>query len=554
MATKGSKTLEITGFVRGGADAGAGAWVFATVLDLEWDRDQPSYTSVPLPLLCGTQAGPDGAFVLQVPESFVTWALSLDHDAHLAVHALDSGGATGATFAAVRANEPIEPVIIQLGHFGAVPPRPPILVEFPTEVLDALVGAGGGGGGSSASSSAAPAILDDRFFEERLRRMVGANVRSGDIAGLRREIDRVVVEEVVEGETQFVFRGPGSARPGRTGATSGSAVRNGRPPGYATANGGGGYGMSSNGDSLAGGQAILYRRTKAEIDYVWDALASLQPVDPLKSAQFEAVRGLVGDGLTDLLEAFGSALRPPVARVNGVFQDLLGADENESTKAPCSCKDQGGQTVQRSQEGQNGPLPLLGFIGDLGQQAGILDENGCPIDGFTQTVADDQAVTRFNELASFLISLRLQWNGFRSEFTAAFTAPTLTSLGAILSSRLGLVTESTRELELAIETAPGDSGERYFTQIGETGTTLDEFLSWQKGYIDDSREQLRDTSRIGLRGIGNEAARLAAVAAAGLGAGANDDTIIGRRLVQRALAELRTNLEGIAEAVRNGDR
>lgn len=546
MATK--KPIEIKGVVRGGEFGGSSSWVYATVLDLEPANPEPDYDPL---VLCRTRSDEGGVFTLPIPDWLSSEHLGRDGSAPLLLHALSGFNETGATMMTLVANQPVEPQVIELGAPGVVPAAPPIgaipaeerrepqVVQFSPEVLDALVGAGGGGGGGGASS-ATPAVLDDRFFEERLRRMVGANVRSGDIAGLRREIDRVVVEEVVEGETQFVFRGPGSTRPGRAGATSGSAAQNGRASGYASANGSGGYGMSKSGDSLAGGQAILYRRTVAEIDYVREALASLQPVDPLESPQFEAVRGLVGDGLTDLLEAFGSTPRPPVARVNGVFEDLLDTDNNESTIESLVCNP------------QRLTLQVFGFIGELGRQAGLLSRRGCPVNDFIQTVADDLAVTRFNELATFVISLRTQWNGFRGEFEAAFREPTLTSLGAILGRRLGLVADATRELDLAIETAPGDSGERYFTPIGNTGTTLDEFLAWLNGYIDDSREQLRDTSRIGMRGIGSEATRLAGVAAAGVGAGANDDTIIGRRLVQRALEELQTNLEGIAEAVRNG--
>jgi hypothetical protein len=257
----------------------------------------------------------------------------------------------------------------------------------------------------------------------------------------------------------------------------------------------------------------------------------------LESPQFEAVRGLVGDGMTDLLEAFGNELRPPVDRVQGVFADLLDSAQSRSAIASSGCNQQ-----------KDAPQ-FFGFIGELGRQAGILDDQGCLVDDFVQTVEDDRAVTRFFELATFLISLRTQWEGFVGEFTAVFTDPTLSSLGAILSRRLGLVADAIRELDLAIETSPGDSGERFFTEIPNTGTTLDEFISWLNGYIDDSREQLRDASRIGLQGIGSEAVRLAGVAEAALASNASDDAIIGRRLVKRALQELQTNLEGIADAV-----
>jgi hypothetical protein len=555
MANKQAKVIEIRGTVHGGSNGGKYSWVFATVVDLDLVKGKPEYTSVPL--LCGTQADGQAKFVLEVPDWFVNLIVP-DREAQVLVHAVDPSGETGASFAQLKADQAAADIVIELGTYG----RPskdkgPLQVEFSAEVLDALIG--GSAGGAVGSTLETPTVLDDRFFEDRLRRLVGANVRSGDIAGLRREIDRVVVEEIVEGEPQFVFRGPGSARAARAPklTTNGDyAVTNGRPPDYPAAsrigsvyrggNVSGGYGGSSGGENLAGDQAILYRRTAAEIGYAREALASLQPVEPLDSPQFEAVRGLVGDGMTDLLEAFGNELRPPVARVNGVFEDLLDTKQIRSTNDSQVCN-------QQTQPPPKGTPQYFGFIGELGLQAGILNDQGCLVDDFVQTVADDRAVTRFNELATFLTSLRDQWEVFRDSFATAFTEPTLSTLGAILNRRLGLVADATRELELAIETSPGDSGERFFTEIPNTGTTLDEFLSWLNGYIDDSREQLRDASRVGLQGIGSEATRLANVAAAAgaeaaRSSSANDDAIIGRRLVKRALEELEKNLRGIAEA------
>ena len=542
MANKSSKPFEIRGIVRGGTYGGRNAWVFGTVLDLELVKELPEYTSVPV--LCGTQANELGEFVLEVPERFVV-LLGPDREAQVLVHAVNPSSEAGASFAQLKADQPISALVIELGTYGA-PSKEPVEVQFSNEVLDALLGAGTIGGATSGATSAATAVFDDRFFEDRLRRLVGANVRSGDIAGLRREIDRVVVEEVVEGEPQFVFRGPGSPRPARakTNVNGGSAVANGRPPGHPAANGnasgypqtnaGGQYGGSGGGDNLAGGQAILYRRIVAEIDYAREALASLQPVDPLESPQFEAVRGLVGDGMNDLLDAFGNELRPPVARVDGVFADLLtdpqGAECSFSPPDRCFC----------------------GFVGELGLQAGILNGNRCFDQEFIETVADERAVTRFLELATFLSGLFEQWLLFRDEFTTAFSEPTLTSLGAILTRRLGLVADATRELDLAIETSPGDSGERFFAEIGGAGTTLDEFISWLNDYVGDSREQLQDASRVGFQGIRSEAKRLVDVTEAALAADVGPDAIIRRRLVRRALEELRTNLAGITEAISNG--
>jgi hypothetical protein len=114
------------------------------------------------------------------------------------------------------------------------------------------------------------------------------------------------------------------------------------------------------------------------------------------------------------------------------------------------------------------------------------------------------------------------------------------------------VADAVRELDLALETAPGDPGERQFEAIDRNGTTLDEYISWLNDFVADGQTQLRDGSTASFDAIAREAQRLANVAKDALEpdpAGnwpGPEVAVLDRRLVRRALEELRDNLNAIA--------
>jgi hypothetical protein len=459
---------------------------------------------------------------------------------------------------------PSKPVPVQVyptTAAGATPATPsdtpePLVVEFSTEVLDAILGLGGGA--SAAGSSTTTGVFDDRFFEERLRRLIGANVRAGDVAGLRREIDRVIVEEEVEGETQFVFRGAGSSRVARMapgaaytapgGASSGYMKQAGMTSypsanshAYASAGAGSTNGGTAAGAPVASGfagvQAILYRRAIGEFDHVRQALAALHPRIQEDSEEFESIRALVDEGLVDLVTAFGSELRPPVARVDGTFDDLLRESDTP---------------------GKEGFIFQLRRLGGYpvapGQNPDVGSQNGAVF----LTLAEEQEQTRYQELETYATGLRDLWLTFREQFCGRVDAVTLNTRSTAFGRRIGFVADAVRELDLALATAPGDPGERQFEPIDRNGTTLDEYITWLNDFVADGQSQLRDGSTASFGAITREAGRLANVAKDALepddehrwrGAGL---AVLERRPVRRALEELRNNLQAIAPAVLSG--
>jgi hypothetical protein len=359
-------------------------------------------------------------------------------------------------------------------------------------------------------------------------------VRAGDIAGLRREIDRVVVEEEIEGEKQFVFRGAGRSRVTKMTAsaaytTAGSPASGSMKPdamgsSYTSANStasvpagsaNGGSASPSGGDNLAGPQAILYRRAVAEFDQVRQALASLRPENPEDSQEFEAFRSLVDDGLVDLVTALGSELGPTALRIDGTFQDLQGADSTQL-----------GGYLKRLAELGTYPIdqPALGRAA----QESFL------------TLDEEQEQTRFLELKTYVTGLRNDWNEFRQRIVEPTT---LNVRSTILVRRIGFAADAVRELDLALATAPGDPSERQFAPIDNNGTTLDEYITWLNDFVADGQSQLRDGNTASFDAIGREAGRLAEVAIAALN---SQVAVLKLRLVRRALEELRDNLQAIA--------
>ena len=184
----------------------------------------------------------------------------------------------------------------------------------------------------------------------------------------------------------------------------------------------------SGADNLAGPQAILYRRAIAEFDQVRQALASLQPEDSEDSQEFESIRSLVDDGLVDLVTAFGSELRPPVARVDGTFDDLLGGDG-------------GGGWLRWTSRRALGGYPISG--------GGTMSRVTAPP---FLTLAEEQEQTRFLELATYVTGLRSDWEPSAQQSRR----PTLNVRSTVLGRRIGFVADAVRELDLALATAPGD--------------------------------------------------------------------------------------------------
>jgi len=217
----------VEGFVKYRGTPISGAQVIAEIVDL--DLNEPFRHSG----LIGTVwTILGGYFKITIPNDVLQPFRKGDKRARLVLQAIyqeviSNRSIVGTELVEISVASPPDPVTINLGLHDRA--GDPLVVDFSTEVLDAILSLTGGA--TTAGSSTATGVFDDRFFEERLRRLIGANVRAGDIGGLRREIDRVVVEEEVEGEKQFVFRAAGRPRASQMSASAGYTRTAGAPSG-----------------------------------------------------------------------------------------------------------------------------------------------------------------------------------------------------------------------------------------------------------------------------------------------------------------------------------
>lgn len=504
MSEANRDNYAISGRVRVDGRGAAGATVTAVILDVD-------LTSIGIPAALALAARTDatGTFRIRVPGQVLDFIGRIGVDAaDVLLHAMTRDGQSGGALIRIAAAAAPGPVPIDIGAQAAA--QQPVEVNFAPEVLDVLLGQGGG---VAAPRATGTTVYDTRFFEDRLARLVGANIRSADGAALQREIDRVVVAEEIEGETRFVFRGAGRPRPRgvRAAASYASVSRNGGTAKAAASSAA--VAPLAGAEGLAGRHGILFRRAAAELESARLALAALQPAEPESSTEFEAVRSLVDEGLVDLVTSFGSEIRPPVARVRASFEELRGPNGIELL------------------------ADLAGFQRDPLSDEWTADE---------ASLAEEEAFTRFLELDSYVESLEEQWN------TLGTGGQTLNVLSTILGRRLGIVADATRELDYALQTSPGDSSERQFAPIDQDGTTLDEYIAWLSDFVDDSQAQVRTGTVAGLEAIARDAGRLERVASDALHppAGGWGDPpvavdVITRHPVRRALEELRVNLEAI---------
>jgi hypothetical protein len=194
---------------------------------------------------------------------------------------------------------------------------------------------------------------------------------------------------------------------------------------------------------------------------------------------------------------------------------------------------------------------LVRRLADLGRYPIAESEPDLSAQDSFLTIDEEQEQTRFLELQTYAVGLRRDWDAFRQRIVEPTT---LNVRSTVLGRRMGFVAEAVRELDLALTTAPGDPGERQFEPIDRNGTTLDEYITWLNDFVADGQSQMRDGSTASFDAIAREAQRLASVAKDALEPDLENDwpgadlAVLKRRLVRRALEELRDNLQAIAPA------
>jgi hypothetical protein len=358
--------------------------------------------------------------------------------------------------------------------------------ELIGEVIDAITGIGGRPSGGTGTRSAGAGTDLDRLFDDAMFRVLGARVRPDQPRDLRTAFDRVFVEKEVEGRSEVEYRG-----------TSGTASLPIEP-----------------GTVTSGPQAVIYRRARAELDVVRQALAELEADDDDDQDEFEAVRDVVDRKLVELVGALGQEVRPAIARVDAAFALLRGV------------------------EGEGGKGSALRRLGKLvGFQGGgdLIDEGDITRD-------EDRASTRFLEVEFYVSGLYANWQKIKDQFgNPDVSAPLGTRLD-VLGMRLDRVAEATDDLDVALTAVSVDLAEREFLEISDDPpTSLAELMDWLREFATTGKSF---DSGPGIDAVRQTAADIRDLVDCAYALGENPDgpRALRYRRVRRALADLSDTL------------
>jgi len=358
--------------------------------------------------------------------------------------------------------------------------------ELLGEVIDAISGTGGRpSSGTGARSGGAGTDLD-RLFDDAMFRVLGARVRPDQPRDLRTAFDRVFVEKEVDGRSEVEYRG-----------TSGTASLPIEP-----------------GTVTSGPQAVIYRRARAELDVVRQALAELEADDDDDQDEFEAVREVVDRKLVELVGALGQEVRPAIARVDAAFSLLIGRPEASNN------------------------VPSLTRLGELVGFKGGPDL----IDTTDITRDEDRASTRFLEVKFYVSGLYANWQSIKGQFGQPDSSAPLGTRLEVLGMRLDRVAEATDDLDVALTAASVDLAERELLVISsEPLTSLAELMDWLSEFATSSKSYDSGPGITAVRQTAGEI-RVLVDGAKTLGENPTGPRALRHRRVKSALADLSSTL------------
>ncbi len=208
--------------------------------------------------------------------------------------------------------------------------------------------------------------------------------------------------------------------------------------------------------AVTGAQASIYMRAKAALDQSLPLLEGLYPLRPDADEQdIEANRAIINSNEVELVNELGVQGGPRAARVDALFDSLLGG--NDATPSTID------ELVPDSQFGQM--RDLFGFT-----------------PAFVNTVDEEQNLTNFIILVDHASALRRSWVAQRDFFTGRGGAEPFFGTQMILLSRsLAVVVEAVEETSFVMDSVFLDSAERQtleLTYANEHPIFLGELLRW----------------------------------------------------------------------------
>lgn len=370
----------------------------------------------------------------------------------------------------------------------------PLDVDIPYPVLSE--GGGGGSWGASGGTSAALAA-PGVSVEGALREVLGWRPRTSDPKGFLAALNQAFDIKQVEGHHEFTWNQRSYAVQHEMGA-------------------------------ITGAQASLYSRARAALDQMLPLLEGLTPLRADADEQdLEAARSIVKSEVEELVAELGVEGGPRVARVDTLFDLLLGP---------------------------NGPINPAQVPGQLGQLQQVFGFQRNRIN----TVEEEQNFTNFLILLDHLTSLRQSWNNQRAFFTRApGNQPFFGTQLVLVSRALGVVAESVHEVYRAMDSVFLGPAERQVVELTFAGGPplfVSELLSWvEQAATDQGPRLLKEGGRAGAVAFLPTLVQLEQLVRDSLTPPQNPNNLpAGYRTarVQRALQELAEHLDETGNLVR----
>jgi hypothetical protein len=373
----------------------------------------------------------------------------------------------------------------------------------------------------------------DQTVEQQLRDVLGWRPRAGDAKGFLAALDQAFTCEEVEGHTECRWT----------------------PRSYAVE-------VRADMGAITGAQASIYNRAKATLDDALPLLDGLKPLIPdYDPENVTAIRAIVRTQLTELVEELGVEGGPRVARVNQLFDFLLG---------PPSASDEKVRDFLVSRVASDGVQDLAQVVG--GNLGALRDRFGLRR-GRINTIDEEQNYTNFLIVVEYVITLETSWLLQIPFFTLPSDddrgpEPYLGTRLVLLSRDLEVVGESVHEVEFAMNSVFLGPTERQTMRLrfptSETGSFLRcagypsmfvaDLLGWVERFATEEGPQLIEVGgKQGLANFRDTAELLECLVRAArtepAGLQATMPAAYARPRVQRALDELATQLRSAADDV-----
>lgn len=296
---------------------------------------------------------------------------------------------------------------------------------------------GGGGGGLSVTQRVEGAIRD----------VLGWRPKPGDTRGYLAALGQAFTPTEVEGRTVWAWT----------------------PRSYA---------VQADMGKVTGAQASIFARAQAALDQSLPLLEGLEPLDPAADTDnTEAVRSVVRSDFSELVHELGEEGGPRVARVDALFEALLGPGLTASSVI--------------------NPEQVGGQLGDLSRRFGLSRRR-------VNTVDEEQNLTNFLIIVDHVRSLQQSWIVNRPFFDGSpGTEPFFGTQLVLVSRALAVVAESVQEVFFTMDSVFMRSAERQTTELtypDDAPIFVEGLLNWVERFAAEEGPRLiQEGGKLGAR-------------------------------------------------------